>query len=455
MKYVLFLLMFIAIGCKQKQPNILFILVDDLGYADVGFVGTKAGINTPNIDSLRTQSMLFPNAYTSNPVCSPTRASLMTGKYPSTLKLTCHIPAIGMEKYIALRSKGKPLMEADFIDRLPLEEVTIGEVLQTGGYTTGYFGKWHLAGEGSLSVPGGNVDTAFHPNHQGFDVSIAANAYGQPAKYFSPYDNGTITDGPKGEYLTERLTDEAINYMRNSKNKPFFCMLAYYSIHTPYQVSKAYLDKNKGSKYNAMVNAMDDNVGRVMAFLKEEGYEDNTVVIFYSDNGGVYSNKPLNGKKGGLYEGGIRVPMMVKYPHVIPANTENKTPIITNDFFPTIMDVAGIPINDYKETLEGRSFYSLLNEDNETLPERALYWHFPHHRKNTPMSMAGAIHEGDWKLIYEFESKEKTLFNLKSDPYEKYNLSHTNKTKTKELFDKLQAWQKETDVVMPQTNPDY
>lgn len=455
LKYFVALIAFFAfVSCQKDQPNILFILADDLGYADVSYIGTKKGISTPHIDALAVESMLFTNAYAASPVCSPTRASIMTGKYPSSLKLTCHIPGMGMEKYLHQRSKGKLLMEANFIDRLPLDEVTIAEVLKKNGYRTGFFGKWHLAGEGSQTTLDGNVDPHYHPDNHGFDVNIGGNAYGQPASYFSPYKHGTIEDGPKGEYLTERLTTEAISYMKEKRDSPFFCFLSYYSIHTPYQVPMEYVDKNDGNKYNAMVNALDDNVGRLMRFMVSQGLDENTVVIFYSDNGGLYSNKPLNGRKGSLLEGGIRVPMMVKYPPLIPANSHNETPVTSPDIFPTLLDFAGIPLNGYKERVEGLSLFPLLTQKAETLPERALYWHFPHHR-NVPGAMACAIRQGDWKLIYEFENKKVALYNLHTDPYEKFNLANTEKDKAEELLNKLKHWQEITDVEMPETNPNF
>ena len=442
------------VSCKQHQPNFLFILVDDLGYADVGFVGTKNGIHTPNIDALREESMLFSNAYSASPVCSPTRASIMTGKYPSTLHLTCHIPEIGMQRYLKQCSAGKPFLEAPFIDRLPLEEVTIAEVLKEEGYSTGFFGKWHLAGAGAQMTQDGIVDERFHPQYQGFDVNVGGDAYGQPASYFSPYKNGEITDGDEGEYLTDRLTGEAIKYMQAQGAKPFFCYLSYYSIHTPHQVSQEYLDKNGGNKYNAMVNVMDDNIGRLLYWLKSEGLDENTMVIFYSDNGGVSDNQPLNGKKGSLYEGGIRVPLLVRYPNVVSENSVNKTPVISNDFFPTILEATDISLRGYAQSIEGVSFYPLLTQEKEFLEDRSLFWHFPHHR-NVPMAMASAIRDGDWKLIYEYESKRISLFNLKNDPYEQYNLVNTEKDKVRELLVKLLNWEADTNVVMPEYNPDF
>lgn len=444
-----------GVSCTEKHqaPNILFILVDDLGYADVSYVGTKQGIRTPHIDSLKNQSLNFTNAYSANPVCSPTRASIMTGKYPSTLKLTCHIPAIGMQEYCKKRNTGHSLLEADFIDHLPLEEVTIAEALKSNGYSTAFFGKWHLAGEGSMKHEGGNVNTKWHPENQGFDINIGGNAYGQPASYFSPYKSAAIGDGKKGEYLTNRLTNEAMKYMKTSRKKPFFCFLSYYSIHTPLQVPEKYLSKNKNNRYNAMINMMDDNIGKLTAFLKQEDLEKNTVVIFYSDNGGTGSNPPLRGSKGSLLEGGIRVPLLIKSPKTTTVQRNNNTPVTSPDLFPTILDIAHINSDQYTN-LEGISLYPLLTQDKIQLDKRAIYWHYPHHR-NTAKSMACAILEDNWKLIYEFESKDISLYNICHDPYEKYNLATTENEKVNYLLKKLQDWQKGTEVVMPRKNSNF
>lgn len=216
---------FLLYACRANQPsslpNIVFIVVDDLGYSDVGYMKQKSKIHTPNIDLLVKEGMVFTDAYASAPVCSPTRASLTTGKYPATLKLTCHIPGMGMEKYLNKLNKGKKLKEAYFLDHLPTEEVTFAEVLKEHGYVTGYIGKWHLGGEGSIYTKDGIVNSAYHPDKQGFDVNIGGCAYGQPKKYFDPYQNGTIQDRKEGEYLTDRLGDEAVNFIERNKQKNF------------------------------------------------------------------------------------------------------------------------------------------------------------------------------------------------------------------------------------------
>lgn len=438
-------------GRNASHPNILFILADDLGYAEVGYVKTKPEIITPSIDKLASGGVVFTNAYAACPVCSPTRASILTGKSPAALDLTCHIPGMGMKKYIQYRSKGKPLMEARFIDRLPLEEITIAELLREEGYQTGFFGKWHLAGEGSQKTKDGMVAPEFHPDKQGFDVNFGGNAYGQPASYFSPYGNGTLKDGEEGEYLSDRLTSEAINFMDKSSD-PFFCYLSYYTVHEPHQAPRHLIAKNKGNRHHAMISSLDYNVGRLLEFLEQNDLDKNTLVIFYSDNGGLRDNPPLRDRKGSLYEGGIRVPLVLSYPTLIKAGTATDTPVSSYDFLPTLAELAGIPIDKLKG-LEGESLVRIL-EGKKMKHSRPLFWHFPHHRNNK-MSMAAAVREGDWKLIYQFEDQQYSLFNLKEDIGETTNLARSHPEKAKQLRKKLEKWQQKVKANFPQKNKSY
>lgn len=436
----------------DAQPNIVLIIVDDLGYSDVGYMKQKPEIQTPNIDQLAKNGMVFTDAYASCPVCSPTRASLMTGKYPATLKLTCHIPGMGMEKYMAKLSKGKKLKEAWFRDHLPLEELTIAEVLKEKGYATGYLGKWHLGGEGSIYTKDGIVNANYHPDKQGFDVNIGGCAYGQPKSYFDPYHNGTIKDRKEGEYLTDRLGDEAVKFIEQHKDKPFYLNLATYTVHTPLRAPKENVEKYDGNTYFAMIEKLDQNVGKVMNKLGDLDLLENTVVIFYSDNGGLWGNPPLKGKKGTLNEGGIRVPLIFSWPNKIKSGTSCSIPVTTVDFFPTFLELAGATAADYPQ-LEGESLLPLIYEEGD-IPERAIYWHFPHHRKEG-LSMGAAIREGDWKLITEFESEEIYLYNLKTDIAEENNLSEKYPEKAKDLLTKLEKWQQKVDAEMPEVNEDY
>lgn len=442
----------LSVSCIAKQPNIVLIVVDDLGYSDVGYMKHKEGIQTPNIDMLAKSGMVFTDAYAAAPVCSPTRASLMTGKYPATLKLTCHIPGMGMEKYLTKLSEGKKLKEAYFIDHLPAEEVTIAEVLKENGYTTGYLGKWHLGGEGSIYTSDGIVNSEYQPDKYGFDINIGGCAYGQPKSYFSPYSNGTIEDGPEGEYLTDRLGDEAVNFIDKHKGAPFFLTLSTYTVHTPLTAPKETVDKYAGNKYFAMIEKLDQNVSKVMDKLKEMELLENTIVIFYSDNGGLWGNKPLKEKKGTLHEGGIRVPLIVSWAKNIKAGTICDEPVTTVDFFPTMLDFAGISTSQYAQ-LEGLSLLSLLKQKSE-FPERPIFWHFPHHR-NEGLSMAAAIRKGKWKYIIEFETEKEYLYNLDDDIAERNNLIKEHPEKGEELSHLLRDWQIAVDAEIPEKNMSF
>ena len=435
-----------------KLPNIIFILVDDLGYSDVGYMNQKPNVQTPNIDKLAKSGMIFTNAYAASPVCSPTRASIFTGKYPASLQLTCHIPGIGMQAYLDRLNKGKKLMEAEFIDRLPLEEITFAEVLNENGYTTAFIGKWHLAGEGSQKTADGVVNALFHPDQQGFDINIGGCAYGQPAGYFSPYRNATITDGPDKKYLTDRLGTEACKFIEENKHGPFLLCLCTYTVHTPLRAPQETIDKYEGNKYLAMIDKLDENVGKVMEKVKELGLKENTLIILYSDNGGLFENPPLNNHKGSLYEGGIRVPLIVSYPGKIAAGSNCDIPVTSPDFFLTILETAGVSSKEYKN-LEGQNLWPLFSQ-KEDFEERAIFWHFPH-RRNTEKTMGAAILEDNWKMIWEYGSDKLSLFNLKEDIGETKNLANKNPPKLKALHNKLKAWLIKTNAAMPQPNPEY
>ncbi|MDN3666810.1 sulfatase [Algibacter miyuki] len=462
MKYLkknsaLFLVLITLLGCKSNKtvdqvstkPNIVFIVVDDLGYSDIGYMQHKPEIQTPNIDKLAKTGMIFTDAYAASPVCSPTRASLVTGKSPAALKLTCHIPGMGMEKYLKKLSKGKKLKEAHFLNHLPEDELTIAEVLKTQGYSTGYIGKWHLGGDGSIYTEDGIVDEKFNPNHFGFDVNIGGCAYGQPASYFSPYKNGTMTDGPKGEYLTDRLGDEAVRFIENNKEKPFFLNLATYTVHTPLGAPAENIKKYEGNKYFAMIEKLDENVGKVMATLESLNLLENTIVMFYSDNGGLWGNAPLKGIKGTLNEGGIRVPLIVNWANKVPAGSTCNKPVTSVDFFPTMLELAKLSPENYKG-LEGMSFLPLALGKTE-VADRPLYWHFPHHRKEG-LSMGAAIRYGKWKYIVEFESEKEFLYNLENDLGEETNLMQRFPEKGLELSQKLKQWQSDVSAEMPELN---
>lgn len=431
----------------NKRPNFVFILVDDLGYSDVDYMNHKPGINTPNIDKLAKNGKVFTQAYAAAPVCSPTRASILTGKSPASLQLTCHIPGLPMGQYLERQHKGKLMHEAFFIDHLPISEVTMADVLKANGYATGFFGKWHLAGSGSArNNNDGVVNAEFHPEHQGFDVNIGGCAYGQPKSWFAPYHNATISDREDGEYLTDRMGDEAVNFITGNKENPFFLYLSTYTVHTPLKAPQDIVDKHNGNTYFAMIEKLDQNVGKVIDQLERSGLLENTMVVFYSDNGGLWGNPPLRGKKGSLHEGGIRVPLIISWPGRIEAG-KSDTPVTSVDLFPTILDVSGgSPTNI--EGLDGISLWPIIQGQKEP-EERPLYWHFPHFR-NEGLDMGGVIREGDWKLIWDFETDSTFLYNLREDLGELNNLTTKHPEKSYGMLQKLKNWQEEVKAEMPE-----
>ena len=424
-----------------KKPNFVFFLVDDLGWRDVGCYGTKF-YETPHIDRLAAEGMRFTDAYAACPVCSPTRASILTGKYPARLHLTDWIAGHNQPN--------AKLRIPDWTKYLPLEEVTIAEALKPAGYATASIGKWHLGGE------------PYYPDKQGFDLNVGGTAKGQPPRYFSPYSIPTLADGPKGEYLTDRLADEAEKFIEQNRDRPFFLYLPHFAVHTPIQgkeeITAKYAAKppdgdQKNATYAAMIESVDESVGCVMKKLDALGLADRTVVFFMSDNGGlagVTSNAPLRAGKGTLYEGGIREPMIIKWPGVVRSGTTASTPVTSTDFYPTILEMAGLPPKP-EQHMDGLSLVPLLKESGP-LRRDTLYWHYPHYHRTTP---AGALRHGDWKLIEYFEDGHVELYNLKEDLSETKDLAAAMPEKTHELQKMLAEWRRSVGAQMPATNPNY
>lgn len=452
---------FANIAAAATKPNIIIILADDLGVCDLGYTGSKF-YDTPNIDRLATESMRFNQAYAACPVCSPTRAAMMTGKYP---------PRIGITDYIGGFAKGR-LLPAPNADHLRLEEITIAESLKKAGYVTGHVGKWHLGGEG------------FMPEQQGFDVNVGGCAKGHPPSYFSPYKIENLPDGPVGEYLTDRLATECEKFIEANKDHPFFLNFCSYAVHTPLQAKREMIKKyeakaatvlagadawRKEAKtvdrriqnhavYGAMVESLDDSVGRVLKKLAQLGLDQNTVIIFTSDNGGLStgkngptSNAPYRAGKGWLYEGGIREPLLIRWPGVTKAGSQCNTPVITMDFYPTILTAAGAPHNP-RQHRDGIDLTPLLK--GGSIADRPLFWHYPHYG-NQGGQPGSAIRVGDWKLIDWLDSQRTELFNLKDDVGEMHNLASTNPKKLAELQAQLNQWRKDVGAVMPTINPDW
>ena len=452
-----------ACGQEHVPPNIILIVVDDLGYSDLHCYGNEL-VETPHIDRLAAEGIRFTTAYASCTVCSPTRASLMTGRNPVTVDITDWIP--GYQIYRGGPRSEEMLITPSFNQQLPLDEITLAEKLSEAGYISASIGKWHLGGEGYL------------PTNQGFDLNVAGYDKGAPPSYYYPYlseyrkDSITplaLTDDSL--YLTDRLTNEAIQFIDKNREKPFFLYLPFYNVHTPLEGRPDLLKKyearladhqndsiQRNPHFLAMTEAVDMNVGRIMKFLKEEGIDENTVVIFTSDNGGLLLrnenfiraswNHPLREGKGTLYEGGLRIPAMVRWPGTIEAGSISEEMIISTDMYPTVAELAGIAVD---HEIEGLSLVPHLLR-SETLQRETLYWHYPHYHLGMP---GGAIRDGDFKLIEYFETGEVELYNLRNDQQELHNLATEFPAKAEELRQKLQRWREENRANMPTPNPDY
>ena len=432
---------------EPEKPNIIFFYIDDLGWADVGFNGSTY-YETPNIDRLASQGIIFSQAYANAPNCAPSRASLMTGQYTPRHKIyTVGTSSRG-------REENRRMVPVPNTETLPLHYTTLAEALGDAGYTTGHFGKWHLG------------DTGFHPEDQGFDVNIGGYRSGSPrGGYFPPYNNPKLIDGPDGEYLTDRLTDEAITFIDQNREGPFFLYLSHYAVHTPIQAQADLEAKYAGKApeggqnnptYAAMIESVDRSVGSVLGRITALGLTDNTVVVFYSDNGGAVqatSNLPLRGYKGMLFEGGIRVPLAVKWPVRITPGRVDNTPVIGIDFYPTLLEIAGA--GHPTHSIDGVSLVPILTGSGE-LTERNLYWHFPAYLeasrripgpwRTTP---AGAVRSGDYKLIEFFEDGLLELYDLRKDPGESMNLVDQLPEQAELLHGSLRSWREKIGADMP------
>ncbi len=434
---------------RNTSPNVIVLLVDDLGWTDLGCYGSTF-YETPNIDALAKQGLKFTNAYASCNVCSPSRASILTGKNPARLHVTDWIT--GHEKPYA------KLLPPNWTEYLPLEETTIAEVLKKKNYATASIGKWHLGD-----------DIKYYPEHQGFDVNIAGNYVGSPPSYFSPYRIPRLKDGPKGEYLTDRLTDDALNFIRDKKDQPFFLYLSYYAVHVPLQAKaedvsyfRAKRDSNakqKNAVYAGVIKSLDENVGKVTRLIDELNLSENTIIIFTSDNGGILgvrnpitSNLPLRAGKGTSYEGGVRIPFIVRWKGRVHENTSSDVPVIHSDFFPTVAELTRSDITRINN-IDGVSITPLLFGGNK-LKRNELYWHYPHYHPEgaTPYS---SLRAGDWKLIYFYETAKKELYNLKADPGELNDMAKKETKVTEALFKKINAWKQKVGTQDPVPNPKY
>jgi arylsulfatase A-like enzyme/lysophospholipase L1-like esterase len=451
---------------KETKKNVIVFFVDDLGWADVGCYGSSF-YETPNIDRLAKEGIRFTDAYAACPVCSPTRASFMTGKYPARLKTTDWFGAPQPEKAKKdLNWTKKKLLPASYKEHLDLEETTIAEVFKANGYKTMIAGKWHL----------GETEN-YWPEYQGFDINAGGYMKGSPSSYFSPYNNPRLTDGPRGEYLGDRLAVEAKKFISDNEKSPFFLYFPFYEVHTPMQAKDSLINKYKMKKealgikdefgdigarkvrltqalpvYAAMVETMDDIVGQLVDAVKQKGLEENTIVMFFSDNGGLStsegsptSNLPLKAGKGWLYEGGIREPFIIKSLNQVAKNTTCSTPVISNDIFSTLVDMCKLTLDPSVQT-DGVSLVPLLNK--KSIKRDAIYWHYPHYG-NQGGFPGSAIRMGKWKLIHNYDGDQYELYDLSKDLSEKNDLSTKESKIAAQLKTKLSLWLKSVDADMP------
>jgi arylsulfatase A len=436
-----------------ERLNVVFFLADDLGWADLGCYGSTYH-KTPNLDRLASEGIRFTNAYAACPVCSPTRCAIMTGKYPQRIGITDWLPGRPDRPDQKLK---RPALVTD----LPASEITLAAAFKRAGYATGHIGKWHLGGKDAT------------PEKRGFDVNIAGDHTGTARSYFAPFVSKDkqfmpgLDSAPDGEYLTDRLAAEAEKFIDSNKEKPFFLYLPHYAPHTPMRAKKDKIAKYKARPagqqgnpiYAAMLESLDEAVGRVLKKLDDLKLTDHTLVIFTSDNGGLATleempqaptiNAPLREGKGYLYEGGIRVPLLARWPGNITEGSAKNAPVCSIDFFPTLVDACGIK-SDAK--FDGMSIVPLLQGGR--IERDALYWHYPHYA-NQGSKPGGAIRSGNYKLIEFYENDRRELFDVVADVGENKNLAAEKPDVVKQLADKLAAWRKDVGAKMPTPNPDY
>ncbi|MDC7235382.1 MAG: sulfatase [Spirochaetales bacterium] len=471
-----------------EKPNIVMILIDDMGWKDLSCTGSEF-YETPHIDRIRKQGMMFTRGYAPCPVCSPTRASLLTGKYPVSNGVTDWINEARPSDSPRGHARGY-LLDAPYLDHLPLEEKSLAASLKEGGYQTWHVGKWHLGKE------------PYYPEHHGFDVNIGGCYKGSPGLggYFSPWTTIPAlkdADVPRGTYLTDYLTDKTLELIEGrDEDKPFFLNLWYYSVHTPVQAKKEKIRKYKAKakamglhkvrtfekgdrfpcfhkrffrikrrlvqndpKYAAMIESLDENIGRVLDALEQKGLMDNTMIVFTSDNGGLSTaegsptcNLPLAEGKGWMYEGGVREPWLISWKGKIEENSSSAVPIVTTDLYPTFLEAASLPLNP-EQHKDGVSLLGHLQGGKA--PERdALFWHYPHYgnQGGTPGS---SVLMHPWKLIEFFEDRRLELYHLEDDPGEQKDLSADHPERVQTMAARLHQWQAETGAKIPEPDKSF
>jgi len=464
--WVFILFWLVASNAQTAQrPNLVLILADDLGWADLSCYGNDLH-QTPNLDRLARQGVRFTDAYAASPVCTPTRAAILTGLHPARLHMT-------IWRESALNRGNRKLLQPVCLDSLPLKHVTLAEVLKKAGYFNAHLGKWHV----------GRAEA--YPQAHGFHVNIGGTLWGAPQTFWYPFNGDDyfrdwryvpgLEPGNKGDYLTDRLTDKALGIMekQTKASRSFYLNLWYHSVHTPIEgkpeLVEHYRKKikpgsvRKNPHYAAMVHSLDENVGRVLAKIDELGVADNTLVIFTSDNGGftnkcklnrdlaVANNAPLRSGKGSCYEGGVRVPLIVRGPQVAQGKISSE-PVYAPDLYPTLLRAAGLS-DQAQAGIDGVDFTPLLQNPDATLKREALYFHYPHYyQTTTPVS---ALRKGDWKLLEYYEDNRLELFNLKQDPGETQDISTANPALARRLRMELDVWRKKIGAQLPEPNPDW
>ncbi|MEO0963559.1 MAG: sulfatase [Planctomycetota bacterium] len=460
----------------MPAPNILFFLLDDMGWKDLACYGSTF-YETPNIDRLAKEGLRFTDAYASCPVCSPTRASVLTGKYPARVGITNYIPG---------NATGK-LAGVPYFHQLPLTERSIAHALKDGGYQTWHVGKWHLGKPGR------------YPEDFGFDVNVGGCEWGAPRDgYFSPWNFPNLPRGDHaGQYLTDYLTDRAADLLRDrDADRPFFMHFAHYAVHTPIEAPADLIDKYERKAealgldrqrtfvsggphpclhkkdipiqrrviqshpaYAAMIENLDRNVGRLLDLLDELGLADNTLVVFTSDNGGLSTsegsptcNFPLAEGKGWMYDGGVREPLLVRWPCKVGAGRVTDALATSTDFYPTFLEAAGLPLEP-EQHADGVSLLPALT-DGSMFDRGPIFWHYPHY-SNQGGSPGCSVRDGDWKLIEFFEDGRLELYNLRDDLQEEHDLAATHTQRVEDLHAKLVAWREEVEALIPGPNPDY
>jgi arylsulfatase A-like enzyme len=462
-----------ARGDTSERPlNFVFIMADDLGQRDLGCYGSTF-YETPNLDAFAQSGMRFTSAYAACPVCSPTRSSFQSGKYPARTRNTDFFGGPQPSEALELpRFNKRKLLPARYLERLPLDEVTIAEALKDAGYSTFFAGKWHLGPR-----------KGFWPGDQGYDENQGGNQAGHPTSYFSPYQNPQLKDGPPVEHLDIRLASEAARFINDHRDKPFFVCFCPYEVHTPLQTSDELREKYEAmarersipkphfapegasrvrivqnhAVYAGMVETMDAAVGKVLDALEDAGVADHTAVFFTSDNGGLStaegaptSNLPWRAGKGWMYEGGLRVPLIVRWPGVTQTDGNcDRCYVTSTDYYPTMLEMAGVPPRS-EQHVDGKSFVSLLRGESE-FERGPIFWHYPHYG-NQGGTPAAAIRDGDWKLIEFFETGRLELYNLADDPSERRNLATTQASRAATLRDQLHQWQESVDARFPTPN---